>query len=118
VHKPQRVIIRDVIIFQAKLFMDGLKDVLLAPLSILAAVLDLVFPGHVAGRRFYAVVAAGEKYDRWLNLYGAARDADATEDGLFGASRAGSDSMLGRLEAYVLNREEPEAPAEPVRRPR
>ena len=108
--QPQRVILRDLIIFQAKLFLDGLKDVVLAPISIVAAGLDIVLPGPAYGHRFYAVIAVGEKFDRWLNLFGAAEHASASSDGLFGASRAGSDTLLGQLEAFVLDREEPEAP--------
>jgi hypothetical protein len=100
------VIVRDLAIFQVKLAMDGLKDIAFMPLSILAAALDLFFPGRRPGHRFYAVLRTGEKFDSWLNLFGAARDADASRDGLFGASRAGSPTMLGRLEAMALGREE------------
>jgi hypothetical protein len=102
------VIFRDLMIFQVKLFLDGVKDVVLAPMSIGAAVVDLVFPGEVPGRRFYQVIRYGERFDRWLSLFSAAEKSSAREDGLFGASRAGSDSMLGRLEAMVLGHEEPE----------
>ena len=44
-----------------------------------------------------------------MNLFGAAEQAEATADGLFGASRAGSDSLLGKLEAIVLGHDEPES---------
>ncbi|CAN5801945.1 hypothetical protein BH23GEM9_BH23GEM9_16620 [soil metagenome] len=98
---PQRVVFRDLVIFQAKLFLDGLKDIVLSPVSIIAAAADIILPGR-SGRYFYGVVAAGEKFDRWLNLFGAATHADAARDGLFGASRAGSDTMIGQLESFVL----------------
>jgi hypothetical protein len=100
------VILRDLLIFQVKLVMDGAKDLVLAPLSAGAVVLDLVFPGPDPGRRFYAVMRLGESYDRWLSLFSAAQKASALDDGLFGASRAGTASYLGRLEAIVLGREE------------
>jgi hypothetical protein len=103
------VLLRDLIIFQIKLVLDGLKDIVLAPLSIAAAVTDVVFPGRRLGHRFYAVMTLGERFDRWLNLFGAARVADARAGGLFGASRAGSDSLLGRLEELALGHSEPEA---------
>lgn len=102
------VLIRDLVIFQIKLMLDGVKDLILAPLSICAAGLDLVFPGERRGHRFYRVMVWGEKFDRWLNLFGAAEQADAQSDGLFGASRAGSDTLLGKLEAMVLGHDEPE----------
>jgi hypothetical protein len=103
------VILRDLAIFQVKLAMDGVKDIVFMPLSIMAAALDLVLPGRRPGHRFYRVLRAGEKFDGWLNLFGAAKHADASQDGLFGASRAGSPTLLGRLEALVLGRDEPAA---------
>lgn len=101
------VILRDLLIFQIKLMLDGAKDLVLSPLSLFAAALDVVAPGDQPGRRFYAVMRIGEKYDNWLSLFGAADKANAYEDGLFGASRAGDRSMLGRLEEIVIGHEEP-----------
>lgn len=105
------VILRDLVIFQIKLALDGLKDVVLAPAAIAAALVDLLFPGSAPGSRFYAVMRIGERFDRWLSLFSAAGRADAGRDGLFGASRAGSGSMLGKLEEIVLGYEEVEAGA-------
>lgn len=102
------VILRDLLIFQVKLILDGAKDIMLSPLSLAAAILDLLFPGASPGHRFYAVMRVGEKYDRWLSLFAAADKANAFDDGLFGASRAGSPSMVGRLEQIILGHEEPE----------
>jgi hypothetical protein len=101
------VILRDLLIFQMKLFLDGAKDVVLAPLSLIAAALDLLFPGPRPGSRFYRVMRMGERFDRWLSLFSAADKATALEDGLFGASRAGTESMLGKLEELVIGHEEP-----------
>ena len=111
--EARKVVFRDLIIFQVKLFLDGLKDVVLVPVSIGAAGLDLVFPGERPGRLFYSVLRAGERYDRWLSLFSAAEIADSDKGGLFGASRAGSDSMLGGLEAMILGHEEPHAAPRP-----
>lgn len=101
------VILRDLLIFQIKLVLDGAKDIVLSPLSLAAAALDLFFPGSRPGHRFYAVMRMGEKYDRWLSLFAAADKANAFDDGLFGASRAGGPTMLGKLEQMVLGHEEP-----------
>jgi len=101
------VILRDLGIFQIKLFLDGAKDIVLMPLSLGAVALDMAFPGSQPGRRFYGVMRIGESFDRWLSLFSAASKASAHDDGLFGASRAGSESLLGRLEAIVIGHEEP-----------
>lgn len=102
------VILRDLVIFQVKLALDGLKDLVLAPASIIAAFFDVLFPGATPGSRFYAVMRIGERFDRWLSLFAAADRADAAHDGLFGASRAGSGSLLGKLEEILLGYEEAE----------
>jgi hypothetical protein len=105
--RAKRVVLRDLMIFQLKLVIDGLKDIVLSPLSIAAAAADIVFPGRRVGHRFYFVMSVAEKFDRWLNVFGAAEQADASRDGLFGASRAGSATLLGRLERIVLGHDEP-----------
>jgi hypothetical protein len=110
------VLIRDLLIFQLKLVLDGAKGVLVFQLSIGAAVIDFIL-GRPA--LFYRVLRFSERFDLWLNLYSAAEGAaeGANEgtaegaDGLFGASRAGSDSLLGKLEELVKQRVEPQVPA-------
>ncbi len=99
------VILRDLAIFQLKLFMDGFVDVALAPISIGAAIVEIFFAGERRGRLFYSIMRFGERADLWLNLYGASRRADA--DGLFGGSRAGSDTLLGELEQRLRGGDEP-----------
>lgn len=109
---PSRgVLIRDLLILQIKLFVDALKDVLLIKLALLAVVFDLLFGRRGRPLLFYAVLRLGERFDLWLNLYGISRQAADSEDGLFGASRAGSDSLVGRLEQIVRNRTEDVDPA-------
>jgi hypothetical protein len=107
------VLLRDLVIFQVKLVLDGIKDIVLAPVSIGAAVVDLLLPGRRLGHRFYAVMEVGERYDQWLNLFGEARAADAHRDGLFGgrpgAGDGGSgddrrDSLLTQLEELAAGR--------------
>lgn len=102
--KNNRVVLRDLVIFQLKLFMDGVADFIIAQVALLAVLSDLLFPTDRKGKRFYWVMARAERFDRWLSLYGAADRADSEEDGLFGASQAGSDTLLGKLEALVMGR--------------
>jgi hypothetical protein len=99
------VILRDLGLFQLKLFLDGLIDLTLAPLSIAAALVEILFGGEQRGRLFYAILRFGEKADLWLNLYGASRRADA--DGLFGGSKAGSETLLGEIEQRIRGGDEP-----------
>lgn len=92
---PSRgALFRDLVVFLVKLWMDGAKDVVLTPVSLFAAAVDFVF----RTRLFYRVLRMGERFDLWLNLFGASRTAGVERDGLFGASRAGDATLLGRLE--------------------
>lgn len=100
------VLLRDLIIFQVKLVLDGLKDVVLMPVTIGAAGLDILMPGPRPGHRFYHVIALGERFDRALNLFAAADRADASKNGLFAGARAERDTLLGRIEDIVLGRDD------------
>lgn len=102
---PGGVLLRDLIIFQLKLWLDGLKDVVLAPLSLIAIVFDYVLgPREGRGYRLYAVMRVGERFDLWLNLFGAVTDAEKSSEGLFGASAAGDDTLVGQLEQMAQRR--------------
>lgn len=61
---------RDLAVFQAKLFVDGIKDLVLAPVSLVAALVGLLLHRDDPGRPFYAVLRLGHGFDRWVNLFG------------------------------------------------
>ena len=96
---PRFPVLRDVIVFQAKLFVDGLRDLLLSPASIFAALIDLLVPGDDGGKRFYAVVRFGRRTERWINLFGAAdrQDPEAHSEGV--------DVLLDELERLARDPE-------------
>lgn len=111
-HKVQAersVTIRDYLIFVLKLFLDGLKDGLLITVSTVAIVVDVLSGGGKRPRFFYSVLRLSERFDLWLNLNGAMErlDAGLDDDGLFGASEAGADTLLGKLEQMVRGGDEP-----------
>lgn len=102
-------VLRDVIVFQFKLFVDGLRDLLISPVSLLAALVDLLVPGDDGGRRFYAVVRYGRRTEEWINLFGAAEPAEPA------AETKGMDVILQDLEEMVRDparREEARARAQ------
>lgn len=93
------VLLRDLIIFQVKLLLDGLKDVVLSPLAIAAVLWDLV-PSRNAprGRAFYQVLKVGERFDLWLNLYNPSSAERQDHEGLLEAGVHSADSLMGKLE--------------------
>lgn len=92
-------VLRDVLVFQGKLLIDGLRDIVLSPLSLLAALVDLIVPGDDGGRRFYAVVRLGRRTEDWINLFGAADRCNSDAD------PQGVDILVAQLENLVRDQD-------------
>ena len=105
----RKVTLRDFAIFQLKLALDGLKDLVVFQVSIVAVVLDFIAGRGQRPRLFYSVVRASERWDRWLNLHGVMErlEEGESDDGFFGASEAGADSLIGQIEELVRGGDEP-----------
>lgn len=102
------ILIRDLVLFHIKLVLDGIKGLCMFWLSFGAVVVDLaLLRKEDRGRYFYAVLRMGERFDLWLNIYAPARGAADSADGLFGASRAGENSYMGRMEEFMRGEAEP-----------
>ena len=69
-HLSRLQLLTDVLVFQFKLLVDGLRDLLLSPLSILAAVIGLVLGGDRPDQYFRRVVRFGLRTEKWINLFG------------------------------------------------
>jgi hypothetical protein len=94
-------LVRDALVFQGKLFVDGLRDAAMIPLSIIAVVMDVLGIGSRAGRNFYDVVLFGRQTERWIDLFSAADRLlpESTED----RSPAGLDALVARMEDIVVD---------------
>jgi hypothetical protein len=108
---PPSILLRDLALFYIKLFLDGMKDVALVWMAGFAVLADLVIGGPRRGRYFYAVMKLGERMDLWLNIYAPANRAALNPEGLFGESRAGDDSYMGKMEE-LIGKERPVRPAQ------
>lgn len=71
-------LVRDVIVFQFKLALDGLRDLLLSPVSIMLALIGIVFEPKDPGKHFYRLLSFGRQTDRWINLFNDHDDDDST----------------------------------------
>lgn len=65
-------VVRDALVLQGKLVIDGLRDAILIPLSLLAALISLTQAGPNRGRFFYDIVRMGRRSEHWINLFAAA----------------------------------------------
>jgi hypothetical protein len=70
VHSSRLQLIWDVLLFQFKLVADGLRDLLLSPISIIAGILGLIAGGDDPHQYFRRLLAIGRRSDVWINLFG------------------------------------------------
>lgn len=99
----------DVLRFQVKLLVDAARDLVLVPITLGAAVLDLLLSGNQRPRFFYAVLQLGERSERLIDLWSvlyervgpAPKQVDQVMDQLEAAIR---DPQQGKRRARVLKR--------------
>ena len=87
-------VIWQVLVFQLKLTVDGLRDVILVPISLVAALIGIVVGGSDPGKYFQRVIKLGRRTEHWINLFGQ-RDSSGT-----------SDEILSELQHQVFTRAE------------
>lgn len=97
------MLIRDVLVFEGKLIVDGFRDFLLLPVSLIAGLISLLGKGPHPGPEFYDLLRLGRRSERWINLFGALdrKSASAPEDG----KQAGRDfdDLVSRVESFVVD---------------
>lgn len=96
-------LIRDLLVFQVKLGVDALRDLALSPISLVAALLDLVADTGRERHYFYQVLLAGRRSERWINLFG---EGDRIEPAARGGERPGLDQLVRQVEALVVEQYE------------
>ena len=71
-----RTLIRDVAVFQFKLIVDGLRDLVLVPASLVVGLISLMSSKDgVPGSQFYHLLGLGKQSEHWINLFGALQNA-------------------------------------------
>ncbi len=91
--------IRDVVVFQLKLVLDGLRDALMIPISIAAAVVDLVISADEHSGLFYRIVALGRSSEDYIDLFEA---ADRVEPrAAMPGGESGVDELFRKVEGFL-----------------
>src|SRR5262249_12834169 len=92
--------LRDVSVFQLKLLLDNLRDFALVPISLVAALIDLVYKGEREGALFYKVLRWGAHSEEVIDVYSA---IEHQPPGSFKVNPAYTvDSVIARLEGVVV----------------
>jgi len=93
-------LVRDIASLQVKLIVDGFRDLLLVPASIVVGIYSLFGRGSRTGEEFYDLLRLGKRSEKWINLFGAAerhRDS-AAED-----QDDDIDRMVQRVESFMVD---------------
>ena len=90
---------RDVVVFQLKMLLDNVRDIVLMPVALGAAIIDLLYRGQREGALFYKVLRWGFHSEEVIDVYSAIEHHEA---GRFKVSRAYTvDGVIERLENAV-----------------
>lgn len=100
---PRFTLIRDIAVLQAKLIVDGFRDLVLVPASLVAGIVSLLSSENGRpGSHFYHLLTVGKQSEQWIDLFGALRNAPPDIQGVPTFPDANMDDLVGRLEAYVV----------------
>ncbi len=96
-------LLRDVAVLQVKLLVDGLRDLLLVPASLIAGLIGLAtgFDGK-PGTQFYRLLGVGKQSERWINLFGALQNAPEVQREQHGFVGGDIDEIVGNLERFMV----------------
>jgi hypothetical protein len=94
--------LRDVVVFLLKMFLDNVRDFALMPISLAAAVIDLIFKGDREGALFYKVLRWGKHSEEVIDVYSAIEHHDQGDFKI--DPNYTVDGAISRLEG-VLSRE-------------
>ena len=91
--------VRDVVVFQIKMLLDNLRDLVLMPVALGAALIDLVLRGEREGTLFYRVLRWGWHSEKVIDVYSAIENHP---QGDFEIGRSYTvDGVIARLEEVV-----------------
>jgi hypothetical protein len=94
-------LIRDIAVLQFKLVVDGLRDLILVPVSLVVGIISVVKGGDETNNDFYELLQLGRKSERWINLFGAAeRVHGKTDDEVLPVNDI--DDMVTRVESFIV----------------
>lgn len=84
---------RRLLVFQLKLYIDALRDLIMSPMSVVVFLLDVIQGNKGDKALFESLMQFGRKTERAINLF----DQHDTDDENF----RGVDSLLGQVEELV-----------------
>jgi hypothetical protein len=104
-HTQQRwTLLRDLGVLQFKLVVDGFRDLILLPASLIAGVMSLVSSKDGRpGLQFYHLLGWGKQSEMWIDLFGAVKNSPEKIDQPRPFGDQGIDDIVGRFESFVVD---------------
>ena len=96
-------LIRDVAVFQVKLLVDGFRDLLLVPVSLITGFFSLINYRQQRGAEFYELLSVGRRSEHWINLFGAASPADEAGNVPQGPVPTDLDEVVAKVESFLVD---------------
>ena len=89
-----RELLRDLLGFQIKLALDAARELVMIPLTLAAAALDLLLARSQPPRYFHQMQRWGDRCEEWINTFVRRYDS-------YAPTRADIDALLGGVERLV-----------------
>ena len=97
-------LVRDVGVLQAKLIVDGVRDLLLVPASLIVGVVSLVSSENgKPGPQFYQLLGWGKQTEQWIDLFGAVKNSPQKLAQTPSFDGQGMDDIVERFEAFIVD---------------
>lgn len=90
--------LRDVLVFQLKMFFSNVRDFALMPVSLIVAVIDLIFKGKRQGALFYRVLRWAAHSEEMIDVYSAIKSQERPEVN----PKYTVDAVIARLEGVLV----------------
>ncbi len=93
---PERKLsVKRLLIFQLKLGLDALRDLILSPVSIIALIIDLVNKNAPQQSEFNKLMNWGFKTDQWINLFDRHDESEQNQ------ATANVDDIISEIENHL-----------------
>lgn len=98
------ILARDIGVLQLKLVVDGLRDLVLVPTSLIVGAFSLLSgKDERPGSEFYQLLSAGKQSEHWINLFGALENAPPDLQNAAPFATTDMDELVGKLETFVID---------------
>ncbi len=96
--------LRDLGVLQVKLIVDGLRDIVLVPASLIAGIASIAASKDgKLGLQFYHLLAWGKQSEAWINLFGAVGNSPEKIEQPQAFGDKDIDDIVGSIESFVVD---------------